>query len=83
MLLPAALRFSCQILFIARPPSWMASDEPVVAVPIACLADGACHISARMEMPCRSIVSIKKGDNQTKSQRVWRASADRYEIFSI
>lgn len=55
MLLPAALRFSCQIFFIARPPSWIASEDPVVAVPIACLADGACHIAARMEMPLTKI----------------------------
>ena len=51
ILFPAALRFACQIFFMARPPSWMASEEPVVAVPIACFADGACHTSARIEMP--------------------------------
>ena len=27
----------------------MASEEPVVAVPIACLVEGACQRSARME----------------------------------
>ena len=36
---------------MASPPSCAASDEPVVAVPIACFADGACHMPARMAMP--------------------------------
>jgi hypothetical protein len=49
MLLPAALRFSCQMRFIARPPSWIASEEPVVAVPIAPAAEGACQRSASMD----------------------------------
>lgn len=30
---PAALRLACQIFFMAKPPSWIASDDPVVAVP--------------------------------------------------
>jgi hypothetical protein len=50
ILFPAALRFSCQMRFIARPPSWMASEEPVVAVPTALRVEGACQRSARMEM---------------------------------
>ena len=33
--LPAASRFSCHLLFMARPPRWIASDEPVVAEPMA------------------------------------------------
>lgn len=55
MLLPAALRFACQMRFIASPPSWIASEDPVVAVPMACLADGACHKSARIETPLNDI----------------------------
>lgn len=53
MLFPVALRLSCHSLFIASPPSCAASDEPVVAVPIACFVDGACHMSARMAMPSK------------------------------
>jgi hypothetical protein len=49
MLLPAALRFACQIRFIASPPSWIASLEPVVAVPIALCVEGACQRSASMD----------------------------------
>src|SRR5712671_4095319 len=49
--LPAALRFSCQMRFIARPPSWIASEEPVVAVPMAWWCEGAFQSSANMEMP--------------------------------
>jgi hypothetical protein len=55
MLFPAALRFSCHILFIARPPSWAASEDPVVAVPITDLADGACQRLARIETPSEEI----------------------------
>lgn len=35
---------------MAKPPSWMASDEPVVAVPIAWWEEGACQRSASMEI---------------------------------
>jgi len=34
---------------MASPPSIIASEEPVVAVPMACLADGACQRFARIE----------------------------------
>ena len=51
MLFPAALRLSCHSFFMASPPSCAASEEPVVAVPIACFVDGACQMSARMAMP--------------------------------
>jgi hypothetical protein len=40
--------------FIASPPSWIASEEPVVAVPIAVLLDGAFHSSARIDIPIES-----------------------------
>jgi hypothetical protein len=53
MLFPAALRLSCHSLFMASPPSCAASEEPVVAVPIACFVDGACQMSARMPMPSK------------------------------
>ncbi len=33
----------------------MASDDPVVAVPMACLAEGACHRSAKIETPGANI----------------------------
>ena len=33
----------------------MASDDPVVAVPMACLAEGACHRSAKIETPRANI----------------------------
>ncbi len=32
--LPAALRLACHAFFMARPPSMMASDDPIVAVPV-------------------------------------------------
>jgi hypothetical protein len=41
--LPAALRAACQRFFIASPPRRMASDEPVVAEPIAFMSLGACE----------------------------------------
>ena len=51
ILIPAALRLCCHNFFMASPPSCIASEEPVVAVPTACFADGACHIPARIEIP--------------------------------
>ena len=33
--LPSAFRFSCQRRFMANPPRWMASLDPVVADPMA------------------------------------------------
>lgn len=72
MLFPAALRFACQIFFMARPPSWMASEEPVVAVPIACFDDGACHTSARMEMPWHTkLVYLALGRIETYNACGW------------
>ena len=48
-LFPAAFRLCSHNFFMANPPSWAASEEPVVAVPIAPLADGACQRLARIE----------------------------------
>lgn len=46
---PAAFRLCCHNVFMASPPSWTASEEPVVAVPMAPLADEACQRLARIE----------------------------------
>lgn len=40
----------------------MASEEPVVAVPIADLADGACHRSARIDTPVMSGQNLNYSD---------------------
>jgi hypothetical protein len=59
MLLPAALRFSCQMRFIASPPSWIASELPVVAVPIALCECGACQRSASMDTQRSWMISVR------------------------
>lgn len=35
ILFPSALRLACQRFFMAKPPRAIASEEPVVAVPVA------------------------------------------------
>ena len=58
--LPWASRFSCQRRFMAKPPRWIASEEPVVAVPIADSEGWTPQRWARMEMQ-RACMAIMAG----------------------
>lgn len=77
MLLPAALRLACHIRFMARPPSWMASEEPVVAVPMASFDEGAFHIDASIDIPegcVRLNVFLSESHSLTSSvNNIWCA----------
>lgn len=67
MLFPAALRFACQRFFMARPPRAIASEDPVVAVPVAfSFFESACHSSASID-----------------TQREWRRVVAGYSSESI
>lgn len=52
---------------MASPPSCIASEEPVVAVPMASLADGACQRFAKIEMHRVWTLSISIGEDQRRT----------------